>query len=259
MITQAHGLENQSAVFETINRRKPAHRYSFAKRLLKLFTVGGHALAVSPIDNDGVGRPEAPGGTRGVERRVAAAVDGNPPTEQRRITRGHLMEERHRVDDLGRVPGGNVDSPANLGTDRQKDRVELTRATFGFDVVHHVSYHDLNSDTHNARYFGVERGARESVGGDAIAHHAAELFGRIDETDLVAETAKMVRRAESRGTGAHDENPFAGIQGGRRQCPAVLDREVTEEPFDRVDADRVIYLHPVARGLTRMKTDSAHD
>ncbi len=58
-------------------------RDALGQGLVELVAVGGHALTVPPVDDDGVGGAEAPGRACRVERGVTAAVDGDPSSEQR--------------------------------------------------------------------------------------------------------------------------------------------------------------------------------
>ena len=106
---------------------------------------------------------------------------------------------------------------------------------------------------------GIEHVARQPVGRDAEAHHAAGHRPGFEDRHLVAEAAQVVGGGEAGGPGADDQNALAGGLGGRVEGPALLDRLVADEALDRVDADRLVELPAVAGGLAGVVTDATHD
>ncbi len=78
------------------------------------------------------------------------------------------------------------------------------------------------------------------------------------DRDVVAATREVVGGGEPRRARANDQHPLAGRLRLDRQLPAVLDRLVTEETLDAVDAHRVVYLRAVARRLARVVADASH-
>ena len=105
----------------------------------------------------------------------------------------------------------------------------------------------------------VEHVARQPVGGDAVAHHPARLGARVADLDLVAEPGQVVGGRQPARPGADDEHPPAAARRRRVERPAALEREVAEEPLDRVDRDRAVELGAVAGGLARVVADPAVD
>ena len=71
--------------------------------------------------------------------------------------------------------------------------------------------------------------------------------------------AQVIRGGESRGTGADDEHALAALALRRGELPAEFDRLVAEEALDGVDADRLVELAAVARGLAGVIADAPHD
>ena len=106
---------------------------------------------------------------------------------------------------------------------------------------------------------GIEHVARQPVGRDPEAHHAAGHRPGLEDRHLVAEAAQVVRGREAGGAGTDDQNALAGGLGGRVEGPALLDRLVADEALDRVDADGLVELPPVAGGLAGVVTDATHD
>ena len=160
---------------EPVNGGEPAHRHAFTERLLELLAVSRHVFLVAAIDNDGVRRAETARGARRVERGVTTAVDDDPTTEHRCVVGGDLVEKRDGVDHAGRITRGDRHASTQLGTDRQEDGIEATFVALSFDVTHVVIELDLNAHRDDAGDLGVEYVTWESVGGDTVAHHAAEL------------------------------------------------------------------------------------
>ena len=118
---------------------------------------------------------------------------------------------------------------------------------------------ELDAHIEDALHFGIEHVARQPVLRNAEAHHAAGERPGLDDRDGVAEAPQVVGRRQSRRSGADDQHALAGLGFGRRESPAVLERLVAEKALDRVDADRLVELAAVARGLARVIADAAHD
>ena len=68
--------------------------HAFLQRLLDLEVVRRHLLARAAVDDDRLGRAEALGGARDVDRGVAAAVDDDAAAEQRLLLALHAAQHR---------------------------------------------------------------------------------------------------------------------------------------------------------------------
>ena len=106
---------------------------------------------------------------------------------------------------------------------------------------------------------GVEHVARQPVVGDAEAHHAAGQRAGLADRHRVAEAGQVVGGGEPGRAGADHQHPLARRLGVDVELPAPADRLVAEEALDRVDADRLVELGPVAGGLARVVADPPHD
>ena len=58
---------------------------------------------------------------------------------------------------------------------------------------------------------------------------------------------------------ADDQHALAAANGGKLELPPLLERQVSEEPLDRVDGNRAIEARAVAVALTRVVTDPSVD
>ena len=83
------------------------------------------------------------------------------------------------------------------------------------------------------RSFSVQDIARQPVGGNAVAHHAAAR-PRVANLDLMAEAGEVVGGRKPAGPGADHEHPLAGHELRPVELPPLLQREVAQEPLDRV-------------------------
>ncbi len=106
---------------------------------------------------------------------------------------------------------------------------------------------------------GVEHGARQAVGRDAVAHHPARLRAVVAHRDRVAEPGEVVGGRQAAGTGADDEDALACGRRGRGIRPPLLDGEVPQEALHSVDRHRAVHLGSVAHGLARVVADPAVD
>jgi hypothetical protein len=94
--------------------------------------------------------------------------------------------------------------------------------------------------------------------GNAVAQQAADAVGLLEDRDLVAGARQLLRRGQSRGTGADDGDALAGL-GGRRlgRDKALGEGAVDDGLFDLLDGDRRRVDAQHAGGFARRGTDAA--
>ena len=107
------------------------------------------------------------------------------------------------------------------------------------------------------RAISLSRIARQTVVRDAVAHHAARRLGAVDDVDRMAHAREVVRGGEARRARAYDQDALPG-RGGLREGPALFERMVPEEAFDRIDADRFVDLTAVAGAFARVVAHAPH-
>jgi hypothetical protein len=149
----------------------------------------GHALLAATIDDDGFRGTETTCGARRIEGGVTAAIDRHASAEQRGIVLGHPMQKGYGVEDVRGVACRDLDPSRELGADRQEDGVESPLPSLALDVEDSVVEFDVDAEGNNALDLRVEDLPGKAVGGNAIAHHAAQLWRGIDESDLMPEVA----------------------------------------------------------------------
>jgi len=71
-----------------------------------------------------------------------------------------------------------------------------------------------------------------------------------------ASVGQMVGRRQPAWSGPDHQNALPGLRRRDGQGPALLPREVAEEPLHGMNADRAIELRPVASGLAGMIADA---
>ena len=101
-LVELHPLDHELALVGVLDRRQPPHQDALLERLLDLEVVRRHPLARAAVDDDRLLGAEAPGGARGVDRGVAAAVDDDAPAEQRPLLALHAAQQRDGVEDRAR-------------------------------------------------------------------------------------------------------------------------------------------------------------
>ena len=101
--------------------------------------------------------------------------------------------------------------------------------------------------------------ARHPVGRDAVAHHPAGLGAGVADLDLVAQPGQVVGGRQPARPGADDEHPLAAADRRRVERPPPLQRQVAQEPLDRVDRDGAVEVGAVADALARVVTDPPVD
>ena len=100
---------------------------------------------------------------------------------------------------------------------------------------------------------------RQPVGGNPVAHHPARLGAGIANLDLVAEPREVVGGRQAARTRADHQHALAAPRPRGIEQPRPLEREITEEPLDRVNRQRAVELGAVAHALTRVVADPSVD
>ncbi len=191
-VVEAHLLDRQVVTLEVADGREPTHGNALFERLFEFHVMGGHLFAASAIDNDRVGRIQTTSGACRIQRRVTAAVDHDSAPEQGNVVVGDLVKIGDGIENSRGVARGDRHAASQLGADAEEHGVEAALASLAFDVVHGVVESHVHAEIDDAVDLGVQHVARESVRGDAVAHHAAEFLARVNQVDLVAELPEMV-------------------------------------------------------------------
>ncbi len=221
--------------------------------------MGGHLLPGPPIDDQRLVRTHPTGNAGGVHRRVAAAVDRHAPADHRPFAGGDAAQERDRVDDPAGVAGRDVDPLREVRADRGEDCVESALLALGDQVLDLVAAGHAYAHGRDPLELTREHVAGQPVGRDPVPHHAARLLAGVPDLHLVAEPGEMVGGREPAWAGADHEHPLAAAGRGRVELPSPLERQVAQEPLDRMDRDRRVEVGAVADALARVVADSPVD
>src|SRR5450631_16123 len=117
---------------------------------------------------------------------------------------------------------------------------------------------ELDAEIEDPLYFRIEHVARQSVLGDAEAHHPASRRPGIVYRNAMPHASQMIGRRKTGRSRADHQHAFAAFDVWRRKAPIELDRLVAEEPLDRIDADRFVDLRPIAGALAGVIADPPH-
>ncbi len=184
---------------------------AFLDRLVDLVAMRGHlCAALERDDRDLV--PGAQRAARGVDRRAAAADHDDPLAQRRRRAGIGLRQVLRAVDHpgLGRVELRQTLGPAcaDGDVDRVELRANLAQRRF---VVDRFVASDLDSHRRDASDLAIEHVARESVGGDSVAHQPAEFGHRLVDRHRIPKAAQLVRgRKPGRAAADHRDALRAG-------------------------------------------------
>ena len=214
LFVESHLLDHQALAVVVADRREPPDRDALFEGLFEFFVVSGHLLAVSTVDDDRVTRVQTARGARRVERRVAATVDHDTPSELWWVAVGDVVEIRHGVEDARGVARRYGDASRQLGAHTEVHGVEAALQALAFDVVDGVVELHVHTEIDDSVDLGVQHVSRKSIRGDAVAHHAAESVARVDKADLVTEAAQVVRGAQSCRARADDEHALVRVNTG---------------------------------------------
>ncbi len=221
--------------------------------------MGRHLGAGTAVDDERVVRAQTACYPRGVHRGVAAAVDCDALPDQRPLTRGDTTQERHRVHDPARVFGRDLNTLGQVGAHRDEDGVKAAFEPLSVEVLHPVAAADAHAERGDPVKLAVEHVSRHPIGRDAVAHHPAGPVARVPYLDLVAQPGQVVGGGKPARPGADDQHALTAADRRRVERPPPLEREVAEEPLDRVDRDGAVKVGAVADALARVVADPPMD
>ena len=154
---------------------------------------------------------------RHVDGDVAAADDHHARPHAHRLAAAHGAQEVDAAEHEGVVRAFDRQQPRGLRARADEDGVVLLAEVFqpvdpGAGVDRDAQHLDLLE-------FLLQQLGRQPVGRDAVAQHAAGVFLRLEDLDLVAVGAQVVGGGQPRRAGADDADALAGV--GRDLGPRV--------------------------------------
>ena len=156
------------------------------------------------------------------------------------------------------VPRRDVGAAGEARPDPEEHGVVATLFHLFGEVLHFAARFDLHAERFDAGDFTVEDFARQTVLRNAVAHHAARLFGRLHDVHVVPHAGEVIGRGKPRGPRTDDEDALSGFLGGLFKGPALFERMVAQEAFDRVNADALVEFPSVAGRFAGVVADAAH-
>ena len=254
-----HDLDLKGGAIDFANRAQPVDLDALGFRLDRLEFMSGHVLAIAAIDDHRLFGAQALGGARSIHCGVAAAVDRHAAAELRGLALFHRGQVGNGVQYAAGVSGRNVDVLADMRADGHEDSVEAALVLGVHHVLDLAVQHDCDPDLLDAGDFGIEYVPRHAVGRNAKPHHAARHRPGLADFDRVPHQRQMPGGRQPRWPRAHDQDLLAARCRLDLRHPAVLDGQVAEEALDRVDADSVVDLAPVAGRFARVVADPPMD
>jgi hypothetical protein len=132
-------------------------------------------------------------------------------------------------------------------TDGDEDGIESTVTPGALEIIDATVLLDANADPAQPIDLAIQHIARQAIGRNAIAHHAAGRTGCIMDVDFMTEAGEVPGGGEAGRASAYDQNTTpAGCRMERRQ-PALGHGAIAEKTFHGVDRDRAIESFTIAR------------
>ncbi|MNC47280.1 hypothetical protein D3C75_963320 [compost metagenome] len=146
-----------------------------------------------------------------------------------------------------------------MGTDGHKDGVKAPLVALAQHILHLVVEGQRHPGRQDAGHLPIQHVARQTVGRNTEAQHAARQWPRFADLHPMAEPVEVPGAREAGRAGTDHQHLLAA--GGRRwrRLPATGQRLVAEEAFDGVNGDGVIHLTAVAGAFAGVITDPAVD
>jgi hypothetical protein len=144
-----------------------------------------------------------------------------------------------------------------VGADRDKDRVEPARLLLGQNVVDPVVGHELDAHLLDPSDLLHQVLARESICRNAEMQHAARQWAGVVDLHLMAEPRQMIGGGQSARPGTDHQHALAGSNLVDRHRPALLRREVAQEPLDSVNAHGAVEFLAIAAGFAGVIADTS--
>ena len=157
------------------------------------------------------------------------------------------------------VRGGDVHPLGQVRADRDEHRVERALAALGLEVLDPVVAGEPHPERGDPLDLGTHHVPRQPVGRNPVAHHPARLRARVANLDLVAEARQVVGGRQPARARADHEHALAAAHRRGLEPPPLLEREIPEEPLDRMNRHRAVELGAVADGLARVVADATVD
>ena len=222
----------QLALVDLLDRRQPLHHHALLLGLGDLDLVGGHALAVAPVDDDRLLGAEPLRGPGRVHRRVAAAVDRDPAAEQRLLALLEVVQHRDRVDHLRRRCRRGCRRACRSGR-RRRGRRRRSRRRHRLDEVgrpwRRAPASPRGRGSARTSASRTSRGSRYLGIPNRIIPPAIGPASRI--VTAWPSQRQVVGGREPRGPGADDEHPLAG--SARPRPPPASPARIASSPRKR--------------------------
>ena len=212
-------------------------------------------------DDMNIGRTGPFQDTGNINGSIAAAVDDHSFATSRR---GAEIEPFQQQTETGprihRFRALDIPIARLLAARRQENRCEFRAEVVELEIPAEFPVRlKLDTGCDQARDLGVEHVARQAIGWDRPAQHAAGFGVLVEDRDGVAASGEVIGGRQSCRTAADHRYGLAPFAVPAWQRPALSDRLVAEETLDGVDRDRLIDLAAIAAALAGMMADAAGD
>ena len=191
-------------------RRPPTrmHDHALGDRSLDLVRTGRHLAALFEADHVDLLRSLAQGGERHVDGDVAAADDDDARTDPHVLAAADIAQEIYAAKNEGLMHTLDRNHARHLRAKAKEHRVvilaeDVEASNLGAGMNRNTECGDLFE-------FLVQQFGRQTIGGDAVAKHAASLALSLEYFDVVTKNPQVISGGKSCGTGTDDADTLAG-------------------------------------------------
>lgn len=226
---------------------------------LHLFGQGGHVGDAAAVDAlDGLG-PQTDGGAGGVHGHIAAAYDDHVFAGEvgLGLADGGVQQLNGGQHPVGLL-AGDAQGLVEGGADGQVDAVVVLAELFqGHIGAYGTVELDLHAGGEDAVNVPLQIGAGQTVAGDAVAEHTAQLGFLLEDGAFMTHQGEEVGGGQAGGAAAHDGDALAGGGGAGRggHVPGVVHGKALDAP----DVQGGVHDGPAAVGLAGVLTDETTD
>jgi hypothetical protein len=132
-------------------------------------------------------------------------------------------------------------------TDGDEGGIESTVTPGALEIIYATVMLDANADLAQPIDLAIQHIARQAVGRNAIAHHAAGRTACIMDVDFMTEACEVPGGGEAGRASADDQNTTSAGSRVERRQPDLRHGAIAEKTFHGVDRDRAIESFTIAR------------
>ena len=226
--------------FDADGRFQSRHHDAFRDRAFHFFFQSRHVLLASSVDAGDLLSTQADGASHHVHRDVAAADDDDVlALEVGIVAVADGAQHLDCGDDVVAVFAFDADLLIDVGADSDVDRVVLLLDLGDRKILADADIRfDFDAGRQDVLDLIIQSLSGQTVAGDAVAKHAAQLISLLEDGHLVTHDRQIVGCRQAAGAAADDGDFLAGGFCQRRYV--IVGDMIRREAFNAADVDGVV-------------------